>query len=175
MKKLLIHACCLAAVIVNAWSQQASPTPDVPEAKISQVKVLPGGGLLFAIRLYASKTKPLKLMRPPPKIKPGQVRVPGDTDPQPFSLAGSTLQDLYTQKVYPCLNLLPNSPYFGPMDVTGEVAPGGWYQQGVAFPAIPPPHDKEGKKQPLLLLFSIHELKIETHLKLDPDKLKLLG
>ena len=61
------------------------------------------------------------------------------------------------------------------MDLTGEVAPGGWYQLGVAFPAIPPPPDKEGKKQPLLLLFSIPELKIETHLKLDPDTFKLLG
>jgi len=159
-------------MIPFAHAQKPSPTPDVPRARVAEVVKTPDGGLLVGVWLYAPNSKELNLMRPPAPIKPGQIRVEGDTDPLPFSLAGSTLQDLYTEQVYVCLDQLPDKPYLGPMDVTGRLAPGGWMQMGIAFPPIPPPPVKDGKKQPYQLLFAIPQLKIQTKFLLDPDTLK---
>lgn len=175
MLKFILPLLGLLAFSYSGWSQQPSPTPDVPKANIFEVKTLPTGGLLFAVRLFASQSKPLNLFRPPPRSIPGQPKLEGANDPRPFSLDGSTLQDLYTQKIYPNLSNLPSNPYVGPMDVTATVAPGGWYQLGLAFPPIPAPPEKNGKKQPYELLFSIPELKIETRLTLDPETMAPLS
>jgi hypothetical protein len=169
----LTSGCLLLCLSANGQTPSPSPTPDVPRAKVSEVRKLPTGAFLFAVRLYASPSKPLKLMRPPAKIPPGHPRQEGDDDPLPFSLAGSTLKDLITGTVHNAYPLVPNEPYFGPIDVTGNLAPGGWMQLGVAFPPIPePPPDEKGQKQPYRLLFSVPELKIETLVTLDPVTLK---
>jgi hypothetical protein len=169
----ILLTCLFTAQLVRAQTPSPSPTPDVPRAKVSEVRKLPTGAFLFAVRLYASASKPLTLMRPPAKIPPGQPRQEGDNDPLPFSLAGSTLKDLITGEVYNAYPMVPNEPYLGPIDITGVLAPGGWMQLGVAFPPIPePPPDEKGQKQPYRLLFSVPELKIESLVTLDPVTLK---
>jgi hypothetical protein len=169
----ILLLCLLAAPLVRAQTPSPSPTPDTPEAKVSDVKKLTSGALLFAVRLYAPLSKPLTLTRPPAKIPPGQPRQLGDDDPLPFSLAQSTLKDLYTETIYNPSPTVPNEPFLGPIDVTGTLAPGGWMQLAVAFPPLPePPPDEKGQKQPYRLLFSVPELKIETLVTLDPVTIK---
>ena len=153
----------------------AKPAEDVPRrAVVSEVRPLPEGGLLFAVRLYASQSKPLNLSRPHAPITrdPRSPKVEGEDDPLPFSLEGSTLRDTTTNKVYKCLPSVPLSPFVGPMEITTLLRAGSWMQLGVAFPALPPPTEKDGKKQPYQLLFEIPELKIHTPLKLDPETFK---
>lgn len=162
--------------VTSGFAQQApSPqpaTPDAPRAEVSEVKKVPGGGVLFAVRLHASKTKALDLSRPPARRKPGATPEEGDNDPLPFSLAESTLVDVYSGKVYKALPLLPMDPYVGPMEVLSGINPGGWIQLGVAFPALPPPPEKDGKKQPYQLVFAVPELKLQTKILLDPETLE---
>lgn len=172
MPKILLLTLTIGGTLALAHAQLPSPTPDIPRARVMEVARTPEGGLLVGIWLYASSSKPLNLSRPPAPIKPGQIRMEGDTDPLPFTLAGSTLRDLFTEQVYPCLDQIPDKPYLGPMDVTGTLAPGGWMQMGVAFPPIPPPPLKDGKKQPYQLLFAIPQLKIQTKFKLDAETLQ---
>jgi hypothetical protein len=172
---LLIAAIALFMAACPAYTQppDPSPTPDLPEARVHEVRKLPGGAFLFVIRLYAAPGKPLKLMRPPPRRPPSAEPREGDDDPLPFSLAESTLKDLFTNKTYEAYPLLPKKPYLGPLEITGALAPGGWTQLSVAFPPIPdPPLDEKGHKQPYQLLFSIPELKLETSLLLDPETLQ---
>jgi hypothetical protein len=160
-------------------AQTPGPTPDpadnFPRARVMDVKEVPSGGLIFALRIHSANKKALELSRPPKRRNPNLPRELGDDDRQPFSLAGSTLKDLYTDVVYPCSDVLPLKPFLGPMEVTATLAPGGWVQLAVAFPKTPPPPpEKDGKKQPYKLLFEIPELKIRTELKLDPETLKPL-
>ena len=164
----------LILCLPGAFGQAPRPArePDVPKATIAKVKTVPGGGLIFAIRLYAPNTKSLNLSRPPIKIVRDGPPQMGDDDPRPFTLAGSTLRDLESNTVYNCLDLLPDEPYFGPMEVLTAINPGGWLQLGIAFPPLPPPFERNGKKLPYQLLFEIPELKIRTVIKLDPETLK---
>jgi len=145
---------------------------------VADVRKTPEGGFLFAVRVFASNSKPLALWRPPAPHLPLPPNAPhqaGLDDPRPFSIAGSTLKDLTVDKLYTSLPRLPATPFVGPMEVTSDIAPGGWIQLGVAFPPIPPPPDINGKKQPYQLVFEIPHLKIITQLNLDPDTLKPIG
>ncbi len=163
-----------AIVLAPCSAGQPKPEEDLPRAVISEVKKTTERGMLFAVRLYASKTKDLNLQRQRPRRNPDAPKEIGDDDPLSFSLAGSTLQDVYSGKVYPCLPILPQNPFVGPMEVTAAIRAGGWLQLGVAFPPIPPPPDKDGRKQPYQLVFEIAELKIRTLVSLDPSTLNPL-
>lgn len=167
--KILVSAFCIFVIAGAGWAQQSQDPTDTPQAKVYEVKKIPDGGFLFAIRLHASKGKPLTLAHWPGNGKENSQKP--EEDPKPFSLAGSTLRDLNGDKTYTCLPRLPYSPYVGPMEVTSEVPPGGWMQFGVAFPPIPAPPDKDGKKQPYQFIFSVPQLKLETRVTLDPDSL----
>jgi hypothetical protein len=164
----LLSLICLGTAMA-ALAQQPSPAPDIPKAKITLVKKLPDSGFLLAVKLYASPSKPLILSHSSNAKNPdgslGENIIP-------FSLAASTMKDLYSGTVYRALRDVPREPYVGPIDSVMGVAPGGWIQLGVAFPPIPPPPDKDGKKQPYQLLFSVPELKIETSILLDPQTLQ---
>lgn len=168
MMNHLIWTLCLSLIAIPCIAQQSSP----PKAEVAEVGKSPEGGVLFAVRLHASKDKALNLSRRPAQRKPDAPRQEGDNDPLPFSLAGSTLRDLYTNEVYQSLPSLPATPFFGPMEILTGLNPGGWIQLGVAFPPLPPPPVKDGKKQPYKLLFSIPSLKIQTPLTLDPETLQ---
>lgn len=172
---MIFHLAAISLVsmgLAHAQAPRANPTPDVPKARISDVKKLDDGGFLFAVRLFASSSEPLKLSG---TAKPEQGSA-DDPNPAPFSLAGSTLKDLYSEKVYSALGSVPGGPgkpYFGPIQTTTTLAPGGWTQLGVAFPPLPePPLDNKGNPQPYLLLFSVPELKISSRVTLDPKTLK---
>lgn len=158
------------------YGQEAQPTPELPQARVTAIQVLPDGGLLFAVQLRATSSAPLALSRPPAPIPNGQARVEGDDDPRPFSLAASTLTDLDTEQVLRPLQLLPRKPFVGPMETTSTLAPGGWTQMGVAFPPLPPPRRNEqtGVAEPYRLMFRIPELQIETPLTLDPETKELV-
>jgi len=174
MKCFLIQSLCCSLLAGIGFAQQPQPESDVPNAAIVEVKPIPEGGLLLAVRIHASKGKSLDLFHAPnPPVRSGPPQ-PGDDDPLPFSLAGSTLRDLYTEKVYTCLPSLPDTPFVGPMTALIGIRPGGWIQLGVAFPPIAPPPEKDGKTQPYQLLFEIPKLKIHTLIKLDPNTLKPL-
>lgn len=152
------------------FAQQTTPQEDVPRAVISEVQKIPDGGFLFAVRIYASKKETLFLTGP--KVIPKPDDLERDPLPLPFTLNESTLQDLFTQKVYANLPSLPSEPYVGPMEILTSLSPGGWTQMGIAFPAVPPPPVKDGKKLPYVFLFKIPKLKIETKIMLDPETLK---
>lgn len=176
MKTLLILVFFAAAAV--GWTQQPAASPeDVPRSVIRKLTRVPSGDWLFTMRVYASKKEVLYLTGPKREPVPGG---PVDDNPEfavpdPFSLNGSTLTDEFSGKTYANLSMLPSEPFVGPMEILTSINPGGWVQMGLAFPAIPPPPlDKEGKKQPYRLLFSIPKLKIETRLKLDPDTLQPL-
>ena len=147
-----------------------------PRAEIAVVTKCQSGELLFAVRIHASKTDTLylggKFVKPLPGGPTRQGGGLAGSEQLPFSLNGSTLKDLNTGEIYSNLAMLPHEPFYGPMEALTSVLPGGWIQLGIAFPYIPPPPPKDGKKQPYLLLFSIPSLKIETQLKLDPDTMK---
>ena len=165
---------CVLVLAVHGRAEEKNPVEDVPRAVISDVKTTPGGGLLFACRVFASKTKILYLHGEFLKTVPRGPGDPGGIDPVPlpFSLNGSTLTDLVSGTVFVNLPSIPNEPFFGPMEALTSISPGGWIQLGVAFPPLPPPPVKDGKKQPYQLLFEIPKLKIHSPLKLDPDTLK---
>ena len=156
---------------------QDSPVAEkVPHADIAIATKSQAGEMLFAVRIYASKSGTLylggKLVKPLPGGPTRQGGAAAGSEQLPFSLNGSTLKDLNTGQIYANLPALPPEPFYGPMEALTSVLPGGWIQLGIAFPSIPLPPPKDGKKQPYLLLFSIPALKIETNLKLDPDTLK---
>ena len=172
-------ALVLCAVLLAApcFAQEKTPEakPDIPRAVVADVKKTPEGGLLFAVRVFASNSKPLSLSRPPAPhapLPPNAPKQAGLDDPRPFTIAGSTLRDLSVDKLYTSLPRLPARPFVGPMEVTADLAPGGWIQLGVAFPPIPPPPYINGKKQSYQLLFEIPHLKISARVNLDPDTLK---
>ena len=134
--------------------------------------------MLFAIRLYASKSEVLylseKLTKEQKQTQAKDKEGDDEPAPPPFSLDGSTLTDMLTGQVYPNRSALPTTPFVGPMQILTSVNPGGWIQMGVAFPLPPPPPLKDGKKQPYQLVFRIPKLKIETPIELDPDTLQPL-
>ena len=175
--KISIPLLLVFILVATGRAEEKKLKEDIPRAVISDVKTPPGGGLLFACRVFASKTKILYLHGEFVKTVPGGPMDPGVSDPVPlpFSLNGSTLTDLSTGKVFANLPSVPSEPFFGPMETLTSISPGGWIQMGIAFPPLPPPPMKDGKKQPYLLMFSIPALKIETQLKLDPETLKPIG
>ena len=177
ISKISAQLLCVFLLASSCYAQESKPKADVPRAVISDVKTTHDGGLVFACRVFASKTKILYLHGEFVKPVPGGPTDPGASDPVPlpFSLNGSTLTDLATNKVFANLPSVPSEPFFGPMEILTSVSPGGWIQMGIAFPPLPPPPMKDGKKQPYSLLFSIPSLKIETQLKLDPETLKPVG
>ena len=173
-------ALCSFLLAAPCFAQEKKPEakPDIPRAVVADVRKTPEGGLLFAVRVFASNSKPLSLSRtaaPHAPLPPNAPPQAGLDDPLPFSIAGSTLRDLNAGQTYTSIPRLPDTPFVGPMEALTTIAPGGWLQLGVAFPPIPlPPPGKDGKKQPYLLLLEIPQLKISTTLKLDPDTLKLI-
>lgn len=177
MKKYFVLILLVAALVRPAFAQSVPPAEESPRAVIRNLTKLPSGDWLFAIRIFAPKNRVLFLAGPILKPVPGGPKdeYADEPVPEPFSLNGSTLRDLLSGKVYANRPAVPNEPFVGPMDILTSVNPGGWVQLGLAFPPIPPPPpDKDGKKQPYQLLFSIPSLKIETKLQLDPESLQPL-
>lgn len=180
MKSSLLYSLFLL-VFAAALSAQtpASVEDTIPQAKVRSVTKIDPGDLLFAIRIYASKSEILYLSEELTKEqKKAQVRDKerdDDPSPPPFSLNGSTLTDVLTGQVYPNRPMLPTTPFVGPMEILTSVNPGGWIQMGIAFPLPPPPPLKDGKTQPYQLVFRVPKLKIETPIELDPDTLQPLS
>ena len=160
-----------------AKEKKQEKDPFNPRTVVAEVNKTPDGELLFSIRVFASKSKPLILsgpVVPHAPLPPNSPQLAGLADPLPFSIAGSTLKDLSADgQTYTSLPKLPTTPFVGPMEILTTISPGGWIQLGLAFPPIPPPPiGKDGKKQPYLLLLEIPKLKLSTTLTLDPDTLK---
>jgi len=171
------NALLLSAFLCAApcHGEEPKPVEDIPRAVISDVATTSSGGVLFACRVFASRSKILYLHGEFVKPAADKASNPRDRDavPLPFSLNGSTLTDLATGKVYANLPSIPREPYFGPMEILTSISPGGWIQLGVAFPPLPPPPlDKDGKPLPYQLRFEIPKLKISSVVKLDPGSLK---
>lgn len=163
---------CIFALTVSCLGQTSKAEEDRPRAVIAEVIKLPDGGLLLAVRLYASRSATLVLSHPTSRRAVSLNKF--EEDDSPFSLAASSLQDVYTGAIYTPLTSVPSKPFVGPMAVTTELNPGGWLQLGVAFPEIPKPPEKEGKKLPYQLIFQVPELKVETKIVLDAETLKPL-
>jgi len=171
--------CSLFLLVLAAGLSAQTPTPvedTIPRATVKSVTKVDPGDLLFAIRIYASKSEILylseKLTKEQKKAQVRDKERDDDPSPPPFNLNGSTLTDVLTGQVYPNRPTLPSTPFVGPMEILTSVNPGGWIQMGIAFPLPPPPPLKDGKKQPYQLVFRVPKLKIETPIELDPDTLQ---
>ncbi len=152
----------------TAIAQQTNnPQDNVPRATVSMAKFAPDGRLVLSVKIYASKSDPLILHGP-------LVESSSSEEPvyHPFSLNGSTLTDVSTNKVYKNSPTLPTEPFMGRMERYVSLEPGGWARMGLAFPPIPAPPEVDGKKQPYQLVLEIPQLKIRTPVKLDPETLK---
>jgi len=146
-----------------------------PQVVVSDVQITPTGELLFAIKIFASTTKPLSLNGGIPEPDPEASENPSsnsDPIPLPLTLNGSTLTDVRTKVVYANLPTLPPEPFVGAMETLTTISAGGWIQMGIAFPPLPPPIVKKGIRWRYKLRLDIPQLKLSTVIKLDPDTLK---
>lgn len=169
MKLLSAILLCSIFLVLPAAAVANPPTEaegsERPRARIAEVKVLPEGALLFAVRIHAPRDKSLRLAG----VTPRGFEAEDDLGPMPFSLAGSTLSVAHANQVIKPYPTVPQEPYFGPIDYAGDLAPGAWIQLGLAFPPLPdPPKDPDGNALPYEVVFRVPELRIETKLILDP-------
>ena len=140
---------CTTGTILSQPAPQGAPAGEPFKAEVVQTGRAEKGEIVLRIRIHASG-KDLDL---------GTVERSsnGDTrEIRAFTLEGSTLTDLYSNKGYSALTSQPRKPYYGPMTLLSKISRGGWIDMGVAFPAIPPPPpDRDGKAQPYKLLLSL--------------------